>query len=71
MPRQSIRVLNRHAGSETWIERFREAGYDVEVRPIRAPGALEALGRDEPAAVAIDLACAPAHGRASGWPFGS
>ena len=25
MPRQCIRVLNRHAGSETWIERLREA----------------------------------------------
>ena len=63
MPRQRIRVLNRHAGSETWIERLREAGYDVEARSIRAPGDLKALGRDVPAAVAIDLARTPAHGR--------
>ena len=62
MPRQCIRVLNRHAGSETWIERLREAGYDVDARPIRAPGDLKALGRNVPAAVAIDLARAPAHG---------
>ena len=60
MPRQCIRVLNRHAGSETWIERLREAGYDVDARPIRAPGDLKALGRNVPAAVAIDLARAPA-----------
>ena len=63
MPRQCIRVLNRHARSETWIERLREAGYDVDARPIRAPGDLKALGKNVPAAVAIDLASAPAHGR--------
>ncbi len=70
MPRQRIRVLNRHAWSETWIECLREAGYDVEARSIRAPGELKALGRDVPAAVAIDLARAPAHGGDSGWSFG-
>ena len=63
MPGQRIRVLNRHAESESWIVRLREAGYDVDGRPIRAPGDLEALGSTVPAAVAIDLARAPAHGR--------
>ena len=63
MPRQRIRVLNAHAGSETWIERLREAGYDVDAQPVRAPADLETLGRNMSAAVAIDLARAPSHGR--------
>jgi len=63
MPKQRIRVLNGHAGSATWIERLREAGYDVDARPIRAPADLTALGRTVPAAVAIDLTRAPARGR--------
>ena len=71
MPRQCIRVLNRHAGSETWIERLREAGYDVDARPIRAPGDLKALGRNVPAAVAIDLPAPLRMGGTWGWQFGS
>ena len=63
MPTQRICVLNEHAESETWIERLREAGYDVGARPIRTPSDFKALGRNVPAAVAIDLARAPAHGR--------
>jgi len=48
--------LNGHPGSGGWLERLREAGYDVDARPIRAPGDLKALGRNVPAAVVIDLA---------------
>ena len=55
-------ALNGHAESETWLERLREAGYDVDARPIRTPGDLKALGRNVPAAVLIDLVGAPAHG---------
>ena len=56
-------MLNGHAESETWLARLREAGYDVDARPIGAPGDLKALGRNVPAAVAVDLARAPPHGR--------
>jgi hypothetical protein len=63
MPMKRIRVLNGHAESEIWIERLRAAGYDVDARKVRAPDDLKALGRPVPAAVAIDLARAPGHGR--------
>jgi hypothetical protein len=63
MPMRRIRVLNGHAESEIWIERLRDAGSDVDARKVRAPDDLKALGRLVPAAVAIDLARAPAHGR--------
>lgn len=56
MPMQRIRVLNEHAESEIWVERLRDAGYDVDARKVRAPDDLKALGRPVPAAVAIDLA---------------
>ena len=63
MPMQRTRVLNGHAESEIWVERLRDAGYDVDARKVRAPDDLKALGRPVAAAVAIDLARAPAHGR--------
>ena len=63
MPTQRVRVLNDHAGAEAWIDRLRRAGYDVDARPLRTPADLKAIGRDVPAAVAIDLARVPSQGR--------
>jgi hypothetical protein len=63
MPRKRIRVLNAHGDAETWIERLREAGYEVDTRAIRRPADLKALGRHVPSVVAIDLARAPSQGR--------
>ena len=57
-----IRVLNYHPAA-IWTERLRAGGYEVDVRPLRAPADLKALGKDPPAAVAIDLSRAPAQGR--------
>ena len=58
-----IRVLNYHPAAAAWVERLRAAGYAVDVRPLRTPADLKALGADPPAAVAIDLSRAPAQGR--------
>lgn len=63
MPMQRTRVLNGHAESEIWVERLRDAGYDVDARKVRAPDDLKPLGRSVPAVVATDLARALAHGR--------
>ncbi len=57
-----IRVLNHHPDA-VWIERLRAAGYAVDVRPLRTPADLKAIGEDRPAAVAIDLSRAPSQGR--------
>ena len=62
MATPSIRVLSYHADA-VWIEQLRAAGYVVDVRPLRTPADLKAIGENPPAAVAIDLSRAPSQGR--------
>ena len=62
MSTATVRVLNHHPGA-VWLEQLRAAGYVVDVRPLRTPADLKALGEDPPAAVAIDLSRAPSQGR--------
>ena len=62
MPTTSVRVLNYHPAA-VWAERLRAAGYAVDVRSLRTPADLKAIGEDPPAAVAIDLSRAPSQGR--------
>ena len=57
-----IRVLNYHPAA-VWIEGLRASGYAVDVRPLRTPADLKAIGEDPPAAVVIDLSRAPSQGR--------
>ncbi len=62
MPAGPIRILNHRPGA-VWIERLRAGGYAIDVRPLRTPADLKAIGADRPAAVAIDLSRAPSQGR--------
>ncbi len=62
MSTPGIRVLN-YRPAAAWVERLRAGGYAVDVRPLRAPADLKAIGGDPPAAVAIDLSRAPSRGR--------
>ena len=62
MATATVRVLNYHPAA-VWIEQLRAAGYAVDVRPLRTPADLKAIGGDPPAAVAIDLSRAPSQGR--------
>ena len=62
MSTSRIRVLNYHPAA-VWIERLRASGYAVDVRPLRTPADLKAIGEDRPAAVVIDLSRAPSQGR--------
>ena len=62
MPTASIRVLN-YRPAAVWVEQLRGAGYVVDVRPLRTPADLRAIGEDPPAAVAVDLSRAPSQGR--------
>lgn len=47
--------------------RLREMGYAVDCEPIDAPGAMKAFRDDPPAAIVIDLARLPSHGRSVGF----
>ncbi len=62
MSTPGIRVLS-YRPAAAWVERLRAGGYAVDVRPLRTPADLKAIGEDPPAAVAIDLSRAPSQGR--------
>ncbi len=62
MSTATVRVLNYHPAA-VWVEQLREGGYVVDVRPLRTPADLKAIGEDPPAAVAIDLSRAASQGR--------
>ena len=62
MSTPGIRVLG-YRPAAAWVERLRAGGYAVDVRPLRTPADLKAIGEDPPAAVAIDLSRAPSQGR--------
>ena len=62
MSTPGIRVLG-YRPAAAWVERLRAGGYAVDVRPLRAPADLKAIGEDPPAAVAIDLSRGPSQGR--------
>ena len=62
MSTPTVRVLNYHPAA-VWIEQLRAGGYVVDMRPLRTPADLKAIGEDPPAAVAVDLSRAPSQGR--------
>ena len=58
----TVRVLN-HQPAAVWVEELRGAGYVVDVRPLRTPADLKAIGRvsgSRPGAV-------PPTGERLGW----
>lgn len=63
-----IRLIHWH--QQEAIERaatLRDLGYAVDCEPIDAPGGMKRLRDDSPAAIVIDLARLPSHGRGVGF----
>src|SRR5512146_1837986 len=62
MARRRVRLIHWNPGAEELARPLREAGCDVDTRPV-TPEALRALNRDPPDALVVDLTRVPSQGR--------